>query len=48
MLCKGQHIVLVDDVVTSCATAIAASDALLKAGALRVSVLAIARTPKPH
>lgn len=48
MQCKGQHIVLVDDVVTSCATAIAASDALLKAGALRVSVLAIARTPKPH
>lgn len=47
-LCEGQHIVLVDDVITSCATAIAASNALLKAGAKSVSVVAIARTPKPH
>ena len=40
-----QTIILVDDVVTSCATAIAASHALQKAGAKNIEVWAIARTP---
>ncbi|WP_053981459.1 ComF family protein [Marinagarivorans algicola] len=44
-LCEGQHVVLVDDVITSCATAIAASQTLLQAGARSVEVWAIARTP---
>ncbi len=44
-LCKGQNVVLVDDVITSCATAIAASQVLLHAGARSVEVWAIARTP---
>ncbi|HEY7774235.1 MAG TPA: hypothetical protein VIC26_13720 [Marinagarivorans sp.] len=40
-----QPVILVDDVVTSCATAIAASQSLLDAGASSVDVWAIARTP---
>lgn len=44
---KGLNIVLVDDVVTSCATAIAASQVLLHAGAASVEVWALARTPAP-
>ena len=40
-----QSIILVDDVVTSCATAIAASCALQKAGAKNIEIWAIARTP---
>ena len=39
----GRHIVLVDDVVASGATVDACADALLKAGAARVTVLAWAR-----
>ncbi len=40
---KGRRIVLVDDVLTSGASANAASRALLRAGALRVDVLVFAR-----
>ena len=40
---KGRKIVLVDDVLTSGATANAASRALLRAGAMRVDVLVFAR-----
>ena len=40
---RGQNIVLVDDVLTSGATANAASRALLRAGAARVDVLVFAR-----
>ena len=39
------HVLVVDDVVTSGATASAAAAALRRAGADRVSVLAVARTP---
>lgn len=39
-------VILVDDVVTSCATAIAASAALKKAGANHIEIWAIARTPR--
>lgn len=41
---SGRRVLLVDDVLTTGATAGSASSALLKAGALRVSVLALART----
>lgn len=40
---KGKHTILVDDVLTSGATALACAQALLEAGAERVSVLTIAR-----
>ena len=43
----GRHVALVDDVVTTGATAEAASRALKRAGAVRVDVWAIARTPDP-
>ena len=43
----GLHVALVDDVVTTGATASAATAALLDAGAARVDVWAIARTPGP-
>jgi ComF family protein len=42
---KGKHIALVDDVVTTTATARTLSELLLKAGAARVDIWAIARTP---
>lgn len=42
---QGAHIALVDDVVTTTATAQALSELLLKAGAQRVDVWALARTP---
>lgn len=41
----GEHILLVDDVLTTGATAHACAKALRKAGALSVSVLTVARTP---
>ncbi len=43
-----RHVVLIDDVVTTGATAQAASRALERAGAARVDVWAIARTPDPR
>lgn len=44
----GRRLVLVDDVLTSGATADACARALLAAGAARVSVLAAARVPDPR
>ena len=41
----GRHVALIDDVVTTGATADAAARALRRAGAVRVDVWAIARTP---
>lgn len=41
----GKHIALVDDVVTTTATARALSELLLKAGARQVDIWALARTP---
>jgi ComF family protein len=43
----GRHVALVDDVITTGATAHAASQALLRAGAKRVDVWVLARTPRP-
>jgi ComF family protein len=42
---EGLHIGLVDDVITTGATVEAAAQSLLHAGAIRVSVYALARTP---
>lgn len=42
---KGQKVVLVDDVITTCATAIKLSECLLASGAKQVDVWALARTP---
>jgi ComF family protein len=44
---KGLHIALLDDVITTGATVTAASRVLLRAGARRVDVWALARTPSP-
>lgn len=44
---RGKHLALVDDVLTTGATAEALSRLLLKAGAARVDVYCLARTPKP-
>ncbi|MDE1167002.1 MAG: ComF family protein [Pseudomonas sp.] len=44
---KGRHLALVDDVLTTGATAQALALLLLKAGAARVDVYCLARTPKP-
>ncbi len=43
----GQHVLVVDDVMTTGATLRAASAALLAAGARQVSALVLARTPPP-
>ncbi|HNU11824.1 MAG TPA: ComF family protein [Rubrivivax sp.] len=44
---RGCHLALVDDVLTTGATARAAATALLAAGAARVDVWVVARTPAP-
>lgn len=44
----GKRVVLIDDVLTSGATAEACTDALFAAGAASVDVLAAARTPPPR
>jgi predicted amidophosphoribosyltransferase len=43
---SGQRILLIDDVMTTGATAASAARALLEDGALRVSVLTVARASK--
>ena len=43
----GQHVVLIDDVMTTGATLECAAAPLLKHGALSVSAVILARTPKP-
>ncbi len=45
---RGQHVLLVDDVMTSGATADACAEVLLAAGATSVDVLAAARVPDPR
>jgi len=42
---SGAHILLIDDVVTTGATMIAASETLLTSGAKDISIISIARTP---
>ena len=44
---RGQHLLVVDDVMTTGATLCAAAEALLRAGAAGVSGLCFARTPAP-
>ncbi|MCU0074079.1 ComF family protein [Pseudomonas koreensis] len=44
---KGRHVALVDDVLTTGATAQALARLLMDAGAARVDVYCLARTPKP-
>lgn len=44
---RGRHLALVDDVLTTGATAEALARLLLRSGALRVDVYCLARTPKP-
>lgn len=44
----GRHLALVDDVLTTGATAEALARLLLQAGAARVDVYCLARTPAPH
>ncbi len=45
---RGKHLALVDDVVTTGATATCLAELLLRAGATRVDVWAVARTPAPE
>src|SRR3989338_3312564 len=44
---EGRHLALVDDVLTTGATAQSLAHLLIKAGAARVDVYCLARTPKP-
>ena len=44
---NGKHLAVIDDVVTSCSTVAAITRTLLEAGASRVDVWSLARTPKP-
>jgi predicted amidophosphoribosyltransferase len=44
---SGRHFALVDDVLTTGATAQALARLLMNAGAARVDVYCLARTPKP-
>ena len=44
---KGRHLALVDDVLTTGATAESLARLLINAGAARVDVYCLARTPKP-
>ncbi|WP_460926803.1 phosphoribosyltransferase family protein [Pseudomonas sp. MC6] len=44
---KGRHLALIDDVLTTGATAQALARLLMNAGAARVDVYCLARTPKP-
>jgi len=44
----GRHVAIVDDVITTGATADALARALKAAGAARVSAWCVARTPDPH
>ncbi|MFJ7285854.1 ComF family protein [Pseudomonas sp. NPDC099000] len=44
---KGRHLAIVDDVLTTGATAQALARLLMEAGAARVDVYCLARTPKP-
>ncbi len=44
---EGLHLALVDDVLTTGATAESLARLLLRAGARRVDVYCLARTPKP-
>jgi ComF family protein len=44
---NGRHLALVDDVLTTGATAESLAQLLIKAGAARVDVYCLARTPKP-
>jgi ComF family protein len=44
---RNRHLALVDDVLTTGATAQALAHLLLEAGAARVDVYCLARTPKP-
>jgi len=43
----GKHVAIVDDVLTTGATAQAVAEVLRQAGARRVDVYCLARTPKP-
>ena len=45
---SGRRVLLIDDVLTSGATANACAEALLAAGARSVDVLAAARVPDPR
>jgi ComF family protein len=47
-LLRDRHVALIDDVMTSGATATVASRALLRAGAARVDMWLLARTPMPQ